>query len=193
MTTTQGIKTTVLAADLLDEQLRTLPLAIAAILQAPEDVSLHAPHLPQRLRLVQTASGGNLVADTSAATTGRACLLDTSTRQACIQNLLGNALLAVESFLKAHGMDTVRTPEIQFLGHLTDAILNDNTFALSAGYMPTASFDGLVIDARLHGMPLFGTPEQRGFMEFGDVLALLGWLSRYLRGETRYVSGGDAG
>lgn len=193
MNKTQGIKITVLAADLIDEQLRTLPLAIAAIMQAPPDVTLHTPQLPQRLRLVHTASGGNLVAEASAPATGHAYLLNAATRQACVQNLLGNALLAVESFLKAHDMDTVRTPEIQFLGHLTNAILNNNTFTLPAGYMPTASFDGLVIDARLHGAPLFGTPEQRGFIEFGDVLALLGWLSRYLRGEMNYSSGGDAG
>ncbi|HTJ95838.1 MAG TPA: hypothetical protein VL381_00070, partial [Rhodocyclaceae bacterium] len=106
---------------------------------------------------------------------------------------VGNALLAVVSFLKAHDMATMRTPEVQFLGHVTDGILNANRFSLHAGYRPVAAFDGLTIYSALDGTPVFDNGTQSGFIGVGDAVALLQWLSRYLRGDQGYVSGGDAG
>ena len=87
----------------------------------------------------------------------------------------------------------MRTPEVQFLGHAVTAILNANTLKIPEGHMPTASFDGLVIDASLDGTPLFNTADAEGLIELGDAIALLQWLGRYLRGDQNYVSGGDAG
>lgn len=49
-----------------------------------------------------------------------------------------------------------------------------------------------MIDSTLNGSPLFGDGVNEGFMEFGDAVALLQWLARYLRGEKNFVSGGDA-
>lgn len=90
-------------------------------------------------------------------------------------------------------MLSMRTPEFQFLAHVVNAILHGNRFRIASGYMPVASFDGLVIDESLDGLPLFGEEQSRGFIELGDAVALLQWLARYLRGEMNYVSGGDAG
>ena len=74
-----------------------------------------------------------------------------------------------------------------------DAILNANTFKVPQGYIPMATFDGLVIDSSLNGKLLFGDGQQEGFMESGDAVALLQWLAHYLHKERHFVSGGDAG
>jgi hypothetical protein len=96
-------------------------------------------------------------------------------------------------FFKEHDMAAMRTPEIRFLDHVCGAILNGNRFRIDPGYMPIATFDGLAIDSKLNGVLLFGDGVSPGFMEFGDAIALLQWLSRYLRGERSFVAGGDAG
>lgn len=120
-------------------------------------------------------------------------LSDPLRKNACLKVVISNALLAVGMFLKEHDMAAMRTPEIQFLDHVCDAILNGNRFTLEPGYMPTATFDGLAIDGNLDGNCLFGDGVNAGFMEFGDAIALLEWLLRYLRGERNFVTGGDAG
>jgi hypothetical protein len=107
--------------------------------------------------------------------------------------LAGNALLAVWVFLKEHGIAGNRTPEIQFLGHICNAIINANTFHIASGYVPGASFSSLTIDSTLDGALLFGDGANAGFMEPADAVALLQWLAQSLRGTQEFVSGGDAG
>lgn len=107
--------------------------------------------------------------------------------------LAGNALLAVEAFLKKYDIAVSRTPEIQFLGHACNAIINLNKFHIEPGYIPVASFDGLTIDSTLDGAALFDDGINTGFMASGDAVALLQWLAHHLRGERAFVSGGDAG
>ncbi len=114
-------------------------------------------------------------------------------QQRYLSTVVGNALLAVGMFLKAHDMAAMRTPEIQFLDHACDAILNGNRFRLESGYMPMAGFDGLIIDSRLDGHLLFDQDGQPGFMGWGDAIALLQWLLRYWDGSRHFVTGGDAG
>ncbi|HWT53672.1 MAG TPA: hypothetical protein VN066_02610 [Rhodocyclaceae bacterium] len=185
-----------LAANLIDEQLRTLPISIAAIAQAFASGVIEPVPLQRKLRLVKTGSGGNIVADDAPPSAGEIppSIPRTPHLQAeCLRVVVSNALLTVGMFMKEHDMLSMRTPEFQFLGHVVVAILNGNRFRVAPGYMPTASFDGLVIDASLDGMPLLGDGQIKGFIELGDAIALLQWLARYLRGEKNYVSGGDAG
>lgn len=100
---------------------------------------------------------------------------------------------AAGMFFREHEMSQVRIPEVQFLGRVVDAILNLNTFQIDTDYIPKATFDGLVIDDSLNGSPVFGDGTGTGLMAFGDGVALLQYLSRYLRGEKNFISGGDAG
>jgi hypothetical protein len=194
MNKTNGPNSSTLAANLIDEQLRTLPISIAAISQAFASGQIAPVPLQKKLRLVKTGSGGNIVADEAPPTIDLAHSLRTPHSQAeCLRAIVSNALLAVGMFMKEHDMLVMRTPEFQFLGHVVNAILNANRFSIEQGYMPTASFDGLVIDDSLNGAPLFGDSQTKGFIELGDAIALLQWLERYLRGEKNYVSGGDAG
>lgn len=187
---TNGQKASLLAAGLIEVQLRTLPVVIAAVTRAFEKHDVATAVLQKPLRLIKTASGGNIVAD--AAEEEHALLMSPAEAE-CVRVMVSNSLLAVGAFMQTHNMLAMRTPEFQFLGHVVKSILNDNTFDLLPGYMPVASFDGLKIDSSLHGMPLFADERGAGFMEFGDAVALLEWLARYLRGERNYVSGGDAG
>lgn len=189
-----SLNSSTLAANLIDEQLRTLPISIAALSQAFSSGVIEPVALQKRLRLVKTGSGGNIVADEAPPKVDLAPPPRTPHSQAeCLRVIVSNALLAVGMFMKEHDMLTMRTPEFQFLGHVVRAIFNANRFRIEPGYMPTASFDGLVIDEALDGMPLFGDGQVKGFIELGDAIALLQWLERYLRGEKNYVSGGDAG
>lgn len=183
------------AAELIETQLRTLPISIAAIAQAYSSGKIAPLRLKKRLRVVKTGSGGNIVADEAPPADAYSPEAERTphSQAECLHVVVGNALLAVGMFMKEHDMLSMRTPEFQFLSHVVDAILNDNRFRIPPGYMPVASFDGLVIDASLDGLPLFGEEQTRGFIELGDALALLQWLARYLRGERNYVSGGDAG
>lgn len=184
------------AADLIDQQLFTLPVSIAAISQAFASGDIEPVKLHRKLRLVKTGSGGNIVADEAPPTTGE---VPTYTphmphiKEECLRVLVSNALLTVGMFMKEHEMLMMRAPEFQFLGHVVTAILNGNRFRIAPGYMPTASFDGLVVHDGLDGSLLFGDADSRGFIELGDAVALLQWLARYLRGEKNYISGGDAG
>jgi hypothetical protein len=194
-----------LAADLIEAQLSALSVSLAAVVQSFERGDAE-PHFPdcivrrRQLRLVKTASGGNIVADKAehpdkASTDAAPVLAATgkTPQNDCLRILVGNSLLVVGAFMKAHDMLDMRTPEFQFLGRAVDALLNGNIFRIAPGYMPVASFDGLVIDGRLDGQHLFAGGGAPGFLELGDALALLQWLLRYLRGERSYVSGGDAG
>src|SRR5690606_41637208 len=104
-----------------------------------------------------------------------------------------SAILTLGISVRNNDMASMRTPEIQFLGHVVNAIINKGHFKINEGYIPMATFDGHVIDSSLNGKPLFDTEKDEGFLEFGDAVALLQWLSRYLRGEKKFVSGGDAG
>jgi hypothetical protein len=195
-----------LAIKLIEEQLQVLPLSIAMILRPADAGNLEPGMASNLMRLrrktqsLKTGSGGNIVADKAQPDTA----LDFDTSHQALQKnpqlktnflriVISNALLAVGIFLKEHAMGSMRTPEIQFLEHIVDAILNDNTFKIDPGYMPIATFDGLVIDNELNGAILFSDGIADGFMEFGDAVALLQWLSRYLRGEKNFVTGGDAG
>jgi hypothetical protein len=111
----------------------------------------------------------------------------------CQRVLIGNALLAVWSFLKEHDISGSRAPQVQFLGHICKAIVNSNTFRIEPGYVPGAAFNGLSIDSTLNGARLFADGVTDGFMTFDDGVALLQSLVEYLRGVQNYVSGGDAG
>jgi hypothetical protein len=194
------------AINLIEEQLQALPISVAGILHPSASDAVSADllesltTLQNTRRAHDTGSGGNIVAN--AAQEGHALNFRASShtllnnplqRTASLRVVIGNALLAVGMFFKAHDMAQMRTPEVQFLDHVCDAILNANRFNLEPGYMPIATFDGLVIDGSLNGALLFGDGAQAGIMEFGDAIALLQWLSRYLRGERNFVTGGDAG
>lgn len=200
---TKGIKASARAASLIEAQVTTLPVAIAALSKIFESGGVEQAYLDRtvqrrKLKLVTTASGGNIVAEKAENPDKHPGAEMASTRPAydrqdCVNLLAGNGLVTVGAFMQAHDMLDMRTPEFQFLGHVVDAVINDATFSIKSGYMPVASFDGLVIDHRLDGMPLFSTTQRAGFMEVGDAVALLEWLLRYLQGEHGYVSGGDAG
>jgi len=105
-----------------------------------------------------------------------------------------NAILAVAAFFERHGMGASKTPEVQFLMRIRDAAVNANLFEIESGqYIPVATFDGLAISDKLNGAPLFGDESTPGFLEFGDVAALLAYLSTHLSGVQTMVSDGDAG
>lgn len=195
-----------LAVHMIEEQLQVLPISIASILKPAESNRIEprllwdSPLLKRKERPTKTGSGGNIVAH-SAQPDDALDLL--ASNQALHDNpqlktnylhvVISNAMLAVGMFLREHNMASMRTPEIQFFSHILDAILNANKFDIEHGYIPIATFDGLIIDSKLNGMLLFSDGTSEGFMEFGDAVALLQWLSRYLRGEKKFVSGGDAG
>ncbi|MBF8178748.1 hypothetical protein [Herminiimonas contaminans] len=194
-----------LAIHLIEEQLKVLPVSIAMILQPAKAGAADAGGAPvlmlhRKKKQAKTGSAGNIVVDNAQATT----VLDFQTSNKTLHEsplekatylrvVISNALLSIGMFLKEHDLGSMRTPEIQFLDHVMDAILNANTFKIPQGYIPMATFDGLVIDSSLNGKPLFGDGEQEGFMEFGDAVALLQWLAHYLHKERHFVSGGDAG
>ena len=182
-------KACALIAHLLEEQLRTLPLSIAAVSGAFARRDFKDVTLRRKLSLVKTGSGGNIVAEEGV----QSLPLPAREESECQRVLVANALLAVGAFMQSHGLLSMRTPEIQFLGHVMKGLLNANTFDIPAGYRPSACFDGLVICDAVHGRPVFTDSRSEGFMELGDGIALLQWLARYLSGETSYVSGGDAG
>jgi hypothetical protein len=191
---------------LIEEQLQTLPISISGILHpsttstAPNELLDSLTMLQNKRKARDTGSGGNIVADAAQGDAAlnlhvpsQALMNNPLQRTASLRVVISNALLAVGMFFKAHDMAQMRTPEVQFLNHVCDTILNANRFNLESGYMPIATFDGLVIDSSLNGAFLFGDGAQDGFMEFGDAIALLQWLSRYLHGERSFVTGGDAG
>lgn len=202
---TRGEKTSGQAIALIEAQLHTLPVSIAAVLEAfevdaAEAALLEKLVLSRKPRQARTGSGGNIVAaaaqalpplDFRALSQG----LEAQPRGKLdhLRILAGNSLVVVGAFLHRHDMLSMRTPEVQFLGHVMQALLNGNLLRIAPGRMPTAAFDGLVIDAGVDGRPVFDTADQEGLMAIGDAIALLQWLSRYFRGEGGYVSGGDAG
>jgi hypothetical protein len=194
------------AINLIEEQLQVLPVAMATILQptAPEAISsdlLDSLVQLQSSRHKQaTGSGGNIVAHAAKPDLPlNICASIRTLHDNPLQKLnylrviVSNALLAVGMFFREHEMADMRTPEIQFFDHVCDAILNGNKFDIEPGYIPISTFAGLVINSELNGKLLFGDGVTPGFMEFGDGIALLRWLSRYLRGENNFVSAGDAG
>jgi hypothetical protein len=194
-----------MAIDLIEEQLRVLPVSIATILQSERigDADLAASAhlmLKRKRRASKTGSAGNIVADCAPPDTSldlheslRAMQANPGIKTDYLRVVISNALLAVGMFFRQRDMAEMRTPEVQFLGHVVNAILNANIFKVDTGYIPIAAFDGLVISSSLNGTPLFGGQNGEGFMEFGDAIALLQWLSRYLRGESEFISWGDAG
>lgn len=191
------------AIDLIEAQLQALPNALA-VLVSSSPATIPRDRCDDLLRsrrhhLQDTGSVGNIVASASQDPPEvHVCMamqpaLEGEQRESYLITIIGNALLAVGTYLKAHDMAAMRTPEIQFLDHACTAILNGNRFQLDAGYMPIASFDGLLIDGSLDGTPLFDQHGQQGLMGWGDAIALLQWLLRYLDGTRHFVSGGDAG
>ncbi|MBX9848382.1 MAG: hypothetical protein K2X64_03750 [Rhodocyclaceae bacterium] len=195
MSKTHGEKASVLAANLIAAQVRSLPVTLLAVSRAFDngDAALQrmtGQLFERKLQVVKTGSGGNIVAEESSDDALPALPYE---KAECLRVIVSNALLAVGLFLREHDMASMRTPEIQFLGRAVDAILNANTFRIAPGHMPVAAFDGLVINASLDGKALFADAGREGFMTFGDAIALLEWLARYLHGEKNYVSGGDAG
>jgi hypothetical protein len=111
-----------------------------------------------------------------------------------LRTACANAILAVAVFFERHGMGASKTPEVQFLMRIRDAAVNANLFEIERGqYIPVATFDGLAISDKLNGAPLFGNESTPGFLEFGDVAALLAYLSTHLSGVQTMVSDGDAG
>ncbi|WP_293779019.1 hypothetical protein [uncultured Oxalicibacterium sp.] len=190
---------------LIEEQLQVLPISVATILQADEVGSVESDLLSGLLlkrkpRQQKTGSAGNIVAEEAhpseeidfheASEYLREHPLE---KMDYARVLVSNSLLSVGIYMRDHDMASMRTPEFQFLGHVVNALLNNNRFKVNEGYIPMATFDGLVIDSSLNGKRVFAEKGEEGFLEFGDAVALLQWLSRYLRGEKRFVSGGDAG
>lgn len=203
-----------LAAHLIEEQLEVLSISIALIVQRAQTDDLDANPIAKPIQLQRKhkplttgssvatgATGANLPSERQDDFTFEFLPpkqaqyeYDNSLRQTdCLRVLISNALLAVDFFLKEHGIATSRTPEIQFLGHICNAIVNMNTFRIAPGYIPKATFEGLAIDSSLDGALLFGDGLNEGFMEFGDAIALLQALAHHLRGVPHFVSGGDAG
>ena len=107
--------------------------------------------------------------------------------------LASNALLTMGVLLQAHGMSTLRTAEIQFLGHVRNAILNGGLFAIEPGEIPLASFEGLTINESLNGKQVFAEGSGNGVLAPGHAVALLSWLRSHLHQTQEIVSGGDAG
>lgn len=195
-----------LALHMIEKQLQVLPISIASILKPADSSNVEprllwdSPLLKRKERPNKTGSGGNIVAHSAdphnaldLRASNQALLDNPQQKTHYLHVVISNALLAVGMFLREHNMASMRTPEIQFFGHVLDAVLNANKFDIEEGYIPIATFDGLVIDSSLNGTFLFNDGTNEGFMEFGDAVALLQWLSRYLRGEKNFVSGGDAG
>ncbi|GGI20748.1 MAG: hypothetical protein REI95_01250 [Oxalicibacterium faecigallinarum] len=190
---------------LIEEQLQVLPISIATIMQADEvgetaSQLLSKLFLKRKPRHKKTGSAGNIVAEEAQPSED----IDFHEASEYLREhplekmdyarvLVSNSLLSVGIYMRDHDMASMRTPEFQFLGHVVNALLNNNRFKVNEGYMPMATFDGLVIDSSLNGTRVFAEKGEDGFLEFGDAVALLQWLSRYLRGEKRFVSGGDAG
>jgi len=105
-----------------------------------------------------------------------------------------NAILAIADFFEAHDFSELRTPEVQFLMRIRDAATSGNTFRIEPGErIPVASFNGLTITEKLNGSPLFDDGVTPGFVEFGDIAALLRYLVDHLRGAQTLISDGDAG
>lgn len=193
------------AMRLIEAQLSALPTAMAAALNAPGAGKVTQErwegllHSRRNKQLPETGSVGNIVADAAPPNSEvEMCLAQSGPADAALQTdylrvVIGNALLAVGMFLKEHDMAAMRTPEIQFLDHVCDAILAGNRFTLDPGYMPIATFEGLTIDEHLDGALLFDQQKQQGFMGWGDAVALLQWLLRYFKGTRQFVTGGDAG
>jgi len=194
------------AIRLIEEQLQAIPVAVATILHAPAldkqqlDAIAGSMQLLRKPRAGSTASVGNIIiadADSDVKldfeTSYRALQDDLAAKDKYLRIVIGNALLAVGAFFREFGMADMRTPEVQFLDRIHDAVLNGNRFALDADRPAVASFAGLNIEQSQDGMPLFGADGQAGFMEFGDAVALLQWLAHYLRGGENFVTAGDAG
>lgn len=204
MSKMSGEETSQLAINLIEEQLQILPVSISMIWQPASatnvDSDMMAKVLQRKRRALKTGSVGNIVGASALAdpaldfqALNQALRDDPAQKMRYLRVVVSNALLAVGAFFRSHGMASLRTPEVQFLGHVCDAIMNENIFDIEAGYIPIATFDGLLIDSKLNGTPLFGDGVTEGFMEFGDAIVLLQSLSRYLRGEKNFISGGDAG
>jgi len=87
-----------------------------------------------------------------------------------------------------------RAPEVQFLMRLRDAAVNGNTFSLAADeYRPHAAYAGLIVDNTLDGTLLFSDGVRPGFVEFGDTVGLLRYLTKLLKSMQSVISSGDAG
>lgn len=202
----QGTDAVEAAIALIEEQLQVIPVSVASILnssgwnQKSIDATNAGMQLRRRRSPAKTGSVGNIItAETRSDLTldfqaaYQPMQADPAQRARYLRTVIGNALLAASAFLKAHDMGEIRTPEVRFLLHLHDALLNGYRFTVQPGYQPIATFDGLVIDASLDGTPLFDDDGSPGFMELGDAVALLQWLARYLRGGEHFVTNGDAG
>ncbi len=180
------------AIRLIETQLQVLPLVVVAIVEPAAGDGAAAPLALSRKGLAPDAGTRPPIAlDLAAAT--QELNSRPHARSEAQRIVIGNMLLAVDAFLKVHDIASSRTPAIQFLGHVCEAIVNDNVLAIDPGHIPAAAFDGLVIDETLNGTLLFGDGVRAGLMEFGDAVALLEWIARHLRGEKKLVTGGDAG
>jgi hypothetical protein len=105
-----------------------------------------------------------------------------------------NAILAVAEYFDVHRLSASRAPEVQFLMRTRDAAVNGNTFVIPADtYMPHAAYAGLIVDATLDGTLLFSDGVKPGFMEFGDTVGLLRYLTKLLKSMQSVISSGDAG
>lgn len=205
VTTMSGQKASQHVLHLVEEQLRILPITVATILHADEldnvdPKPLSSLLLKRKPHSRKTGSGGNIVAQEVQPT--EAIDFQESSQHLhdhpldkteCVRVLISNSILSLGIYMRDHDMMCMRTPEIQFLAHVVSGIANGNRFSIKEDYVPMATFDGLVIDNRLNGALVFADGKEEGFIELGDAVALLQWLSRYLRGEKKYISGGDAG
>jgi hypothetical protein len=105
-----------------------------------------------------------------------------------------NAILAVAEYFDLHRLSASRAPEVQFLMRLRDAAVNGNTFSLAADeYRPHAAYAGLIVDNTLDGTLLFSDGVRPGFVEFGDTVGLLRYLTKLLKSMQSVISSGDAG
>lgn len=202
----QGSEAAEAGVRLIQEQLQVIPVSLANILHSPRidtdslDAIASSMQLPRTRRSAQTGSVGNIIKAESRSdmrldfkSSYHPMQEDAGRKQQYLRVVIGNALLAVGAFFREYGMADMRTPEVQFLGHVYNALLNGNRLTIKPGYNPIAAFDGLVINSSVDGMPLFAEGGAPGLMEFGDAVALLQWLALYLRGGEHFETGGDAG
>src|ERR1700693_842698 len=118
-----------LAAHLIEEQLEVLSISIALLSAKADDLDaspiVNAIQLQRKRRPLKTSSAeASVPAEPQDALTFEFLApnqvqyeYENQLRQTdCLRVLISNALLAVDFFLKEHGIAASRTPEIQFLG-----------------------------------------------------------------------------
>lgn len=93
------------------------------------------------------------------------------------------ALLNVgDAFAKVDYLD--KSPELEFLRHIRNAVAHGNSFNFLHPLKRTASFKTYTITDSLQGSKLFRDHEGDGYLHEGDALALLDFLESKVRATT---------